>query len=127
MEMLILSIFSAVCVVSFVFSLIALKAADPLELRRISASVSGTTTELRNKLKDLEDVAIPRMEAHAEAILERAELRFDGAEAKRKSIAARSQHMGGADIGPGNGADWLDENLPVAARKAAIERAYRGR
>lgn len=131
MEVLILSISCAVSVIAFVFSLIALKAADPLELRRISAFSSGTARELTNKLEDLERVQVPRMEAQCEALLDRAELRFEGAEAKRKSVAARERHIGGDHSGNGSGDPFTDpalwESLPDSEKKAAIERAHRSR
>jgi hypothetical protein len=115
-------------VVAIAFAILSLKAADPLAMRKLSANVSASTADLENKIQNLADVELPRLEARCEAILDRAELRFDSAEAKRKSVAAREQHLGGPDRG-GNGIPrYADETLPRAERLAALEReaAQRG-
>jgi hypothetical protein len=127
-EVLAVSISCAVSVVAIAFAILSLKAADPLAMRKLSANVSASTADLENKIQNLADVELPRLEARCEAILDRAELKFDSAEAKRKSVAARQQHLGGPDRG-GNGIPrYADETLPRAERLAALEReaAQRG-
>jgi len=126
LETIAISIIGAVSLLAAAFSILALKVADPLQARRMYADVSTFMTEVRNKLKDLEEVQLPHVESRAEAILERADLRFDGAESKRKSVAARDRHATERAAGSNGSGDWMDESLSRPERIAALDRAARG-
>lgn len=104
----------------------ALKAADPLILRQLRADLAKTLREVEDQIEHVQKVELPRALASCEAILERAELKFDSAEAKRKSVDARNQRHRGADSGSDGVVPWMDESLPRSERRAALERAMRG-
>ena len=127
LEVISVSISCALSVLAAGIAMQALRTADPAEVRRVVRKLRLSMDEVETKLADLEAVAIPRMEAQCEAILEKADLRFDSAENKRKSIAARQRHNAGDPAAGGNGGiDVGDESISRADRKAAVERAYRG-
>ncbi len=64
-------------------ALLAWRAADPLELRRLSATVAETLRGVSDEITHVRDVELPRTIAQAEAFLERGEMRFEAAESKR--------------------------------------------
>jgi len=126
-ETVLISTSCALSVLCLGIAIAALKAADPLMIRRLQADLSRTAEHFRSKLADLEEVELPRVKANADAVLEAAELKFDGAERKRKSVRATQQHADARDPTGNGGLDWSDESLPRHERVAALERAARGR
>jgi hypothetical protein len=127
LETVLISISCAISLLAGALSVVALKAADPIQLRKLAAFVSTTEADLQNKIRDLKDVDLARVEAHAEALLERAELKFESAENKRKSVAARQQHMGGPDNGRDGNPAWLEKGISESERRDALGRYFRGR
>ena len=117
---------SVLSVLATAIAVLALRYADPADNRVTLKKLRADLDEVRNNYTDLVEVGLPRLQGQAEALLERAELRFDEAERKRKSVAARERHAAGNDS-PGNGAgfDPTDERIPRADRKAAIEALFR--
>ncbi len=128
-ETVLISISCAVSLLAGVLAVFAMKASDPIGIQKLIARVNLFEIDTTNKLKSIREEEIPLVEAHAEAILERADLRFESAEAKRKSVAARQRHggAGGPDPSNGEGAAWLDPSIPEADRRDALGRAFRGR
>ena len=124
-ETVILSVLAALSVLAGALSLMALRAADPLELRRMAAELRHTTRSLEDEIKHLKEVELVALEARCEALLERAETRFESAEHKRKSVAAREQRRGGTDPSNGGAMAWQDETLTRSERIAALERYAR--
>ena len=124
---LLLGIFGALSVLALAFSLLAMRAADPQKLSRLTADFTEFRLKFSKELEQIRDVDLERIEGRAEALLERAELRFDSAERKRKSVAASEQHRDRAGDNGGEPAPWMDGSIPEEARRRALERYLRGR
>jgi predicted Co/Zn/Cd cation transporter (cation efflux family) len=120
------SVSCALSVAATACAIYALKVADPILLRSLSAKLSHSLTELQNEVRNVKEVEFGHLEARCEALLERAETRFESAEHKRKSVAARGNRN--AAVTPDNAGPvpWLDESLSRQERHAALERAARG-
>ncbi len=117
----------AVSVLAGAIAVLAWRAADPLELRRLSAAVAETLRGVSDELAHVRDVELPRTVAQAEALLERAEMRFESAESKRKSVDAKAQRMDRADASAAPEAiDHMAPGLSDGERRAALRSMMRG-
>lgn len=81
-------------------ALIAWSAADPLRVRKLSATVDSVAAEVEDGFKHMRDVELARIVAQCESVLERADDRFDSAERKRRSVAGQKggAHRAEADL-----------------------------
>lgn len=105
----------AVALLSLCIAVLAWRAADPLEVRRISALAKTGVREIQDDIAHLRDVEMVRIEAACNAILESAELRFDSAERKRKKADATNQRIGVREAEA-----HLDPALSDGDRRAAL-------
>ena len=126
LETVLISISCAVSVLAMSGAVVALKAADPIRLRRLVADLGNFETETRDAIQHIRENEFERLETRCENLLERAELKLDASERKRKSVAAREQQLDRA--GPaGDGPDlWADESLPRDERQRALSAHIRG-
>lgn len=92
-------------------AVLAARIADPVATRALRAQM----LECRDDVLHMRDVELPRMLAQAESVLERADMRFDSAESKRKTVAGRLQRT--EQAAPAN---HMDESLSDGERRAAL-------
>lgn len=116
-----------VSVLAGAIALIAWRAADPLELRRLSATVAQTLRGVSDELAHVREVELPRAVAQAEAFLERADMRFEAAESKRKTVDAKAQKMARDQAHEPRVDAHLDPSLSETERRAALRAMMSGR
>jgi len=90
---------------------------DPARIRRALAEVAAEGDSIRNLADTLRTVEFPRLEATCEAVLERAEDRFDSAENKRKAVSGRK---GGAANAAASIVDLNDASISREERRRQV-------
>ncbi len=97
-------------------AIVAWRAADPVRVRTLGATVDAVAAEMTDQLSHFRDVELGRVVGQCEAILERAEDRFDAAERKRKSLVKKGPAAGNADGEADLATQLSDEGIPRAER-----------
>ncbi len=123
---MILSACASLCVVALAATVYSATLSDPARIRRALALVRAESDEIRAMGDTLRTVDFPRLEAACEAVLDRAEDRFDAAERKRKSISGGRQRLNAGTALLQEEADFRDPKLDRQARKAALTAHIRG-
>jgi len=99
-------------------AVLAWRAADPIAVRKLSALVASGLREVQDEVLHVRDVELPRMVGQAEALLERADLRFSSAESKRKTADGKLQRLEAEPAEPSH----LDPTLSDGQRRDALRR-----